>query len=289
MSKMNAATLLIFVVGLSVTASKVLNGSVFRQRSVELYSTEDQVVGAFVISNAEKSDGKIYTIHADVNDNRREKGVYEVDLNLNTTVKILDKGRDLCYDDDSTIYVASNDGIYVYKTGDKSFKKYGTFKADVISLTKMNGSDLFYAVTNDNKAYKVTENGNKYVLDDKLKAVKQVMFDNFNVLHYVTLDNEVFKVKETMEKIDFNVKIDYVRLLKSSATEDDALFLLVNNDLVVIKSTGILKVVENLGKVSAFSKETDSLLIYAVDKKVYGFIPLLYVIGSFADVLSLKY
>lgn len=275
----------------------------FFPNSVAIYTAEHDIVKILAPLNAlnfeddeddendagTDSETLLFIVQADINEKgeRVDQGLYML-KNGNAT-KLLDYGRDAtaANDDTKTAYFAAKDGIYSYNATKNTAEKYGTVTDDLISIAKVNGSDVIYVLTADFVLYKVTEEGTKKELVDKVVKAKEIILDYQNNLYYSTTEKEVYVlVGDEVKKIEgLPANPTSVNIINPPFVIENAVPVIVDNRSYLAYENGTSEIgtIEFQVKPTAYSLEASLLIYTAYDKKVYEY-NLLNII--FGEILS---
>uniref|UniRef100_A0A2A4J2F8 Uncharacterized protein n=1 Tax=Heliothis virescens TaxID=7102 RepID=A0A2A4J2F8_HELVI len=256
----------------------------FFPESLAVYTAEHEIVKLVVPLNAlnfdddadeeedessTDSDALVFFVQAD------DQGLFV--LKKGHATKLLDNGRDAAAanDDTKTAYFAAKDGIYSFNAKENKAEKYGTVNDDLISIAKVNGSDVLYVLTADQIVYKVTEEGTKKEKLDKIVNAKELVLDYQNNLYYYTNDKKVYVL--------VGDEVKQIAGLPEDPTIVDIInppFILDNGVPVIVDDTAYIAYengTSELGgfvfqvKPSAYAMEATLIQFYAYEKKIYEY------------------
>ncbi|KAJ8708117.1 hypothetical protein PYW08_010483 [Mythimna loreyi] len=235
------------------------------------------------------SDTVTFIVLADVqeNGNKVDQGLYR--LKNGQSTKLLDNGRDAAAsnDDTKTAYFAASDGIYSYNAAENKAEKYGTVTDDLISIAKVNGSDVIYALTAANVLLKVTEEGTKKEVVDKVVNAQEIILDYQNNLYYYTNDKTVYVlVGDEVRKIEgLPANPSYLNIINPPFVIENGVPVIVDNKSYIVYENGTSETgdIEFVVRPSAYSMEATLIQYYGYNKKVYEYNILSIILG---EVLS---
>ncbi|CAB3254639.1 unnamed protein product [Arctia plantaginis] len=191
--------------------------------------------------------------------------------------KLLDNGRDAAAanDDTKTAYFGAQDGIYAYNDKENKAEKYGTITDSIISIAKVNGSDIIYILTDDHILYKVTEAGTTKAKIEGAVNAQKIVLDYENNLYYYTDEKKVYVVGDDGIKQITGLPEDpsYIELLKPPFVLDNGVPVVVN-DLAYIAYPNATSETSEFGfetKPSAYAPEATLIQYYAYNKKIYEY------------------
>lgn len=243
-------------------------------------------------SEGSDDDSVIFIVLADIQENgdKVDQGLFMV-KNGHAT-KLLDNGRDAAAanDDTKTAYFATKDGIYSYNAAENKAEKYGTLTDDLISIAKVNGSDIIYALTADNVLYKVTEQGTKKEIVDKVIKAKEIILDYQNNLYYYTSEKDVYVlVGDEVKKIEgLPANPSYVNIINPPFVIENGVPVIIDNKSYIAYENGTSELgeIEFVVKPSAYSMEATLIQYYGYNKKVYEYNILALVLGELLSELK---
>lgn len=191
--------------------------------------------------------------------------------------KLLDNGRDAAAanDDTKTAFFAAQDGIYSYNNKENKAEKYGSLTDSIISIAKVNGSDIIYILTDDHTLYKVTEEGTKKEKIEGAVNAQKIVLDYENNLYYYTNEKKVYVVGDEGVKQIAGLPEDpsYIELLKPPFILDNGVPVVIN-DLVYIAYPNATSETSEFGfetKPTAYAPEATLIQYYAYNKKIYEY------------------
>ncbi|XP_047037907.1 uncharacterized protein LOC124643097 [Helicoverpa zea] len=263
----------------------------FFPESLAVYTAEHDIVKLLVPLNAlnfeddadeeeessSDSDALVFFVQADKNENGGlvDQGLFV--LKNGQATKLLDHGRDAAAanDDTKTAYFAANDGIYAYNAKDNKAEKYGTVTDDLISIAKVNGSDILYILTADQVVYKVTEEGTKKEKLNQIVNAKELILDYQNNLYYYTNDNKVYVLvgDEVKQISGLPENASSVNIINPPFVIENGVPVIVDNKAYVAYENGTSELAgfDFQIKPTAYAMEATLIQFYAYEKKVYEY------------------
>ncbi|XP_075987743.1 uncharacterized protein LOC142984196 isoform X2 [Anticarsia gemmatalis] len=244
-------------------------------------------------SDEEENDGDsiiFYVLADNENGKRVDKGLF-VRKN-NTVTKLLDHGRDAAAanDDTKTAYFAAQDGIYSYNDKTNTAEKYGTITDSIISIAKVNGSDIIYILTEDHVLYKVTEEGTKKEKINDVVDAQQIVLDYENNLYYYSSDKRVFVLTSEgvfrIQGLPFNGS--YLAIIKPPFIIESGIPVIIDSQTFIAYSNGTSELGEFVleSKPTAYAMEATLIQYYGYNKKIYEYNLLALLLGELLDDLK---
>ncbi|KAJ8708118.1 hypothetical protein PYW08_010484 [Mythimna loreyi] len=264
--------------------------------SQAVYTADHDIVKILTPLNAINSDSGIVTfiVLADVQENgdKVDQGLYR--LKDGQATKLLDNGRDAAASnvDTKTAYFAASDGIYSYNAAENKAEKYGTVTDDLISIAKVNGSDVIYALTAANVLLKVTEEGTKKEVVDKVVNAQEIILDRQNNLYFYTGDKTVYVlVGDEVRKIEgLPANPSYLNIINPPFVLKNGVPVIVDNKSYIAYENGKSKlgIIDFAVRPTAYSIEATFIQYYGYNKKVYEYaiIPKELIVGLVTDIVS---
>ncbi|KAL0832779.1 hypothetical protein ABMA28_000944 [Loxostege sticticalis] len=216
----------------------------------------------------------VFFIEADINNDgsKVDKGLYVIIDN--STTKLLDNGKDIAGDGSGKVFFATNDGVYAYNPKERKAFKYGHLEEKIISLAVENNTGVIYALNENHVMYKITENGNKSDVDDRVKHAQVIISDTADNLYYYGEDKNLYilvdKEAKKIEGLPENPgSISFMR----PPVGVDGIFLIANDEPYSVYSNGTTikskDVRLNRTKPTAYSFDALLLLYFGHEKKIY--------------------
>lgn len=127
-----------------------------------------------------------------------------------------------------TIYIATNNGIHIYK--DNKTEKYGTLNDKFISIALLNNTNL-YALSEDRKLYKIVNNGTKKVIVNEVNDAERIVSDIGDNIYYYNSCKHVFVYNnEGVRKVEgMPNNITNIVLIKATDYIEE-MSIIINND-----------------------------------------------------------
>lgn len=218
----------------------------------------------------------VFFIEADINNDGRkvDKGLYVIIDN--STTKLLDSGKDISGDVTGKVYFATKDGIYTYNRKKNNAYKYGNMGESIVSLAVENNTGVVYALTENHVLYKITENGKKSDVDDRVKHAQEIVLDMFDNLYYYDENKKLFVVvgQDTKEVYGLPNNPTSLTLIKPF-NGMEGIFVLANNEPYTVFSncTSIKTESATLKQINltAYSYDATVLIYFGHEKKIYEY------------------
>ncbi|XP_045507744.1 uncharacterized protein LOC123703701 [Colias croceus] len=221
----------------------------------------------------------VFFIEADVDESGKlnYQGLYV--LKNNKAKKILENGRDAAASsgDNTRVYLAASDGLYLYNDEDQSAQKYGSITDNIIAIDKESETDVLYILTEDNTVYKVTDNGNKKEKLEDVKNAQKFVIDNEDNLYFYTTDKKLYvRTSEGVKQVaGLPEEPSSLFLPKCPIVLDDLLPILVDEKLYIVYANGTSTSSEVEFATdfhpTAFAPEGSVVQYYGYNKKIYEF------------------
>lgn len=274
----------------------------FFPNEMAIYTAEHEIVDIMLPLNAlnfeEDSDDEdadpeavIFFVLADFVDGKRvDKGLY-IRKKGNVT-KLLENGREAtaANEDTKTAYFGAKEGLYSYNVKENKAEKYGTITDSIISLAKVNGSDIIYMLTEDHVLYKVTEEGTKKEVVDGVVNAQKVVLDYENNLYYYTSDKDVYVLTASGPKKfeGLPAKASYVAILRPPFVIEDGIPVVIDRNTYVVYANGTVEDGDFIlqARPSAYAMEATLIHYYAYNKKIYEYNILTLLLGGLVEELQ---
>lgn len=278
----------------------------FFPEELKIHAAEHEIVNILVPLNAlnfdddddddddnenSGNDAIIFFVEADITDGVKDYKGISVIKNKQAT-KLLETGTDAsaANDDTKTAYFGATDGLYVYNDKDNTAEKYGTVTDSIISLAKVNGSDIIYILTNTNELFKVTEEGTKKDKIADVVGAQQIVLDYSNNLYYYNAEKEAFVVNaDGVKKIEgLPANPTDINLIKPPFVIEDGVPVIVDNKAYIIYVNGSSELTdfEFVVKPTAFAMEATLVQYYAYNKQIYEYNILTIIFGTMLEELK---
>lgn len=290
----------------SITESKESDRLTIKQDffidEFKVYSAEHDIVQILVPLNAlnfdddeddesgddDSEEAYIFFVEADVKDGVKEyKGVSVI--KNKQAKKILETGTDAAAanDDTKTAYFSATDGIYSYNVEKNTAEKYGTVTDNLISIAKVNGSDVIYVLNDKFELFKVTEEGTKKEKIDAVVGAQQIVLDYANNLYYYNADKQAFVYNdEGVKKIEgLPDSPSYINLLKPPFVIEEGIPVVIDNSsyLIFVNGTSTITDFDFVVKPTAYAMEATLIQYFAHDKNIYEYNILAILFSTFLE------
>ncbi|XP_028175751.1 uncharacterized protein LOC114363979 [Ostrinia furnacalis] len=222
----------------------------------------------------------VFFLEADINNDgsKIDQGLYVIVEN--STTKLHDNGKDIDGDAEGKVFFACKEGIYTYNRKENKAYKYGNLNEGIISLAVENSSGIIYALTKNHDLYKISDNGSKSDVDNRVKNALEIVLDKVDNLYYYDNEKNVYQVKDQrvnkIEGLPKNPSKMVMIKIPALVADVEGIFVLADDVPYFIYSNGTsIRSPQNFGltktKPTAFSAEGVLVFYAAVDKKIYEF------------------
>ncbi|KAL0882395.1 hypothetical protein ABMA27_000880 [Loxostege sticticalis] len=223
----------------------------------------------------------VFFAEADTNSDgsKVDKGLYV--MIDNSTTKLLDNANDIAGDGTGKVFFATNDGVYAYNPEEGRAYKYGHLEEKIISLAAENNTGVIYALTDNHIMYKITGNGNKSDVDDRVKYARGIFIDWFDNLYYYDDDRNLYVVGDKDAKKITGLPDNPASIKPMIKPPDEEAIAFLLNDVVLynVYSNGTTTISQDSAslrskllthiKPTAYSFDLYLVVYFAHDKKIY--------------------
>ena len=221
----------------------------------------------------------IFFVEADVDKkgNPVYKGLYS--LKKGKAKKVLENGRDAAASADARkqIFFGASDGIYIYNQKTDSAEKYGSVDDSIIGIAKVKSGDIIYILSDDHVVYKISENGNKKEKLEDIVNAKQIVLDFADNLYFISEDKVPHVRSAEGVKIIKGLPANpsHVELVRPPYNLLNGVVFVCDTDAYMLFANGtserIIHKMKFLVKPSAYAPDGTYVQYYAVDKKIYEY------------------
>ncbi|XP_072933702.1 uncharacterized protein [Epargyreus clarus] len=281
----------LFLIALSAAAPSGDEKSLDSPDSCVLYKGQYDIINIVVPLNAINyyrdassglqghSESTFFFIEADVDTEGKRiyKGLYMFKKNKATI--LLENGRGAAAASDGTtqVFLAADDGLYVYKTETNEVVKYGSITDNIIGIAKPHGNDVIYILTEEHELYKVTDAGNTKTKVDEVVNAQEIVLDYHNNIYFYAQDKQPYVLTtDGVKKIaGLPDNLNKVSLLKPPYTTQNGVPCVINNAVYIIYEDGTSELIDpefqRDAKVTAYAMEGTLVQYFAYNRKIYEF------------------
>ncbi|CAG9790011.1 unnamed protein product [Diatraea saccharalis] len=269
--------------------------------SLVQYTAQNNIIRLFTPLNElnfseddDDDEANVYIFFVEGDKNNEGDTVYKglSILKNGKATKLLENGKDMAAPngDNKDVYLAASDGIYLYNDKTNGAEKYGTVNEDIVGIEVENSTGVIYILTNNNKVYKVTEEGTVKEQLSEIQNAKQITVDYAGNLFYVDTEDQVYVYTEDgVKKIEgIPSHPSYVQLVRPPFVLDEGVPLIIGKKAFTILPNGTADYSEVNFNVypTAYSMEATLIQYYAYNKKIYEFNILALILGELLEDLK---
>ncbi|KAL0832780.1 hypothetical protein ABMA28_000945 [Loxostege sticticalis] len=260
-----------------------------------IYTGEHEIVKIYtslaLMEELEVQRRLVFFIDADINNDgsKVDKGLYVIIDN--STTKLLNNGKDIAGDATGKVFFATNDGVYAFNPKERKAYKYGHMEEKIISLAVENNTGVIYALTENHIMYKITENGNKSEVDDRVQHAREIIIDMLDNLYYFDEQKNLYVVVDhDAKKIDGLPKNPTSITMIKPPIGVEGIFLIADDVPYIVYSNGTTIKSEDAKlhrtKSTAYSFDAMIVLYFGHEKKIYEYNILEKIITGIFEGLS---
>ncbi|XP_049881965.1 uncharacterized protein LOC126377989 [Pectinophora gossypiella] len=257
---------------------EITSSSIFKVEQI-VFSSNFNITRIYVpVDGKYVHSNDIPSIFFTVSDPKLDGGSCVYVLEGFAAYEILEGGRDTTagYGVDRSVYIGAKDGMYRYDPDTLSAKRYGIFKDNIMLIQKANGTEAFYILTNENKLFKLENNGTVKTRIVPVDCAKDFVVDTSNNIYYIPCTDHLPKIVQangTVLAINVFEDLRDIKLLRPAFVMEDCIPFFGDGWLYLLYSngTGHRKDFAIKERPSAYSVDAALYLVAALNGKIYEF------------------